>query len=122
MTMNPCLPSGFRRLILVVARCNAACRVLATINRRERPMWGHKWGVLVQHVPAFGPWLILVLGCVLGIVAVVALRSARKTAFFVSSLVLLIPLVALADFPHPKFLDVPIAHGYQVSDDLKALV
>jgi len=64
----------------------------------------------------------LVLGCLLGISAVVALRSAKKTALFVSSLILLIPLVALADFPHPKFLDVPITHGYQVSDDLKALV
>ena len=85
-------------------------------------MWDHKWSALVQHVPAFGPWLVLLLGCLLGIVAVVALRSARKTAFFVSTLILLIPLAALADFPHPKFLDGPIAHGYQVSDDLKAVV
>jgi len=89
-------------------------------------MWGQKWGALVwgstQAVPALTPWMILVLGCLLGIAAVVALRNARKTALFVSALILLVPLAALADFPHPKFTDGTIAHGYEVSDDLKALV
>jgi hypothetical protein len=89
-------------------------------------MSGHKWGTFVweaiQPVPSLGPWLILVLGCLLGIVAVIALRSAKKTALVVSGLILLIPLGALADFPHPSFPDGPIAHGNQVSDDLKALV
>ena len=88
-------------------------------------MWGQKWGALVggisQPGSTLGPWL-LVLGCLLGIAAVITLRSARKTGLLVSALILLIPLGALANFPHPRFLDGPIAHGYQVSDDLKELV
>jgi hypothetical protein len=89
-------------------------------------MWGQKWGELVwgntQVLPAFGPWMVLVLGCLLGVTGVLALRSPKKTALFVSALILLVPLGALANFPHAKFADGTIAHGYEVSDDLKELV
>jgi hypothetical protein len=66
--------------------------------------------------------MVLVLGCLLGVVGVLALRSPRKAGLFISALILLVPLGALADFPHPKFADGTIAHGYEVSDDLKELV
>jgi hypothetical protein len=88
-------------------------------------MWGQKWGEMIWNrasaVPAIGLWGALVLGCVIGMVAVVLLRSARKTGLLVSLLVLLLPLTAVATVPF-VFTRGTIADASQVNTDFAAVI
>lgn len=88
-------------------------------------MWGQKWGQMswnaVSSVPALGGWAILLLGCLLGIVAVLCLRSARKVGLMVSLLMLLIPLSALAGVPF-IFVSGTVADAAQVNQNFAAVI
>jgi hypothetical protein len=89
-------------------------------------MWGQNWGKMVwgsatPAVPAIGLWGALVLGCLLGMMAVLLLRSARKTGLVVSLLVFLVPLSALASVPF-VFVNGTIANATQVNADVAAAI
>lgn len=72
-------------------------------------------------MPALGPWTTLLLGCVLGIVAVLALRKARRVGLLLTLSVLVAPLTALAGVP---FIFPPgsIPHAHQLNENFAALI
>jgi hypothetical protein len=89
-------------------------------------MWGQKWGQMVwgtaaSAVPAVGLWGILLLGCLLGIFAVLYLRNARKVGLAVSLLVLLVPLSALASVPF-IFANGAVADATQINANFAAVI
>lgn len=89
-------------------------------------MWGQNWGQMIwgtaaKAVPAIGPWGALLLGCILGIGAVLYLKSARKIGLMVSILVLLVPLTALAGVPF-IFVNGTIADAAQINANFAAVI
>lgn len=88
-------------------------------------MWGQKWNEMIWNnlssVPALGGWGALLLGCLLGIVAVVCLRSARKVGLAVTLLMLLVPLSALAGLPF-TFTPGTVADAAQVNANFAAVI
>lgn len=89
-------------------------------------MWGNSnWGQMIWGgsfaVPALGPGSLLVLGCALGIIAVLCLRSARKVGLLMTLLVLLVPLAALASVPF-IFANGTIADANQINQNFAAVI
>ncbi|MEI9937104.1 MAG: IPTL-CTERM sorting domain-containing protein [Pseudomonadota bacterium] len=77
-------------------------------------------GAAAPAVPAVGPWGVLLLGCLLGIFAVLYLRSARKVGLGVSLLMPLIPISAFAGLPF-TFANGTVADALQVNANLNSL-
>jgi hypothetical protein len=88
-------------------------------------MWGQLWGSMiftgVRAVPALNFWLVLLLGALLGIVAVHALRGARPRTIGIAvlALALVIPITARA-VPF-VFTNGSTADATQVNADFNSL-
>jgi hypothetical protein len=88
-------------------------------------MWGQHWnsfnwggvGVVVPTLTATG---LLLLGCVIGALGVLALRSPRKLGLVALILALLVPLSAIAGVPF-TFTNGTVADASQVNANFKAV-
>src|SRR5262249_23524438 len=84
-----------------------------------------KWGQMVwggaTAVPGLGPWTAMLLGCLLGVVGVLALRSARKLGLVVTLLVLFVPIAALASVPF-IFVNGTVADANQINRNFASLI
>jgi len=85
-------------------------------------MWAQMVGSsAAKAVSAIGPWGAVLLGCLLGIAAILYLRNARKIGLLVSGLVLLVPLSALAGVPY-IFTPGTVADATQLNENFKAVI
>lgn len=92
-------------------------------------MWGQSWGQLIWGngvgkpfaAPAVGLWGVLLFGFLLGVVAVVLLRSGRRTGLGLFLLLLLIPISAVAGVPN-VFTNGTVADANQVNANFAAVI
>jgi len=118
--MVPILPASQRNQ----AR-RAAGKSVAGATKRRTAMWGQKWGQLVwghvASVPALRFWSVLILGALLGIVAVRCLRQPRprRLGMFILALAMLIPISVRA-VPF-TFANGSVADATQVNADFAAV-